>query len=59
VREHPLAMFDFTPAEATRVGPVQAGRMAFETDADEAFGALAAEAADKPDHHDVHDTSQA
>jgi len=23
MREHPLAMLDFTPAEAARVGPVQ------------------------------------
>jgi hypothetical protein len=56
MREHPLAMLDFTPAEAARVGPVQARRMALEPNACKAFGARAAEASDKPDDHDADDT---
>ncbi len=31
--EHPLAVLDLAPAETAAVGPVQAGRMAFETHA--------------------------
>jgi hypothetical protein len=59
MREHPLAMLDFTPAEAARAGPVQSRRVAFEADTFKALGALADEAAEKPDHHDVNDTSPA
>jgi hypothetical protein len=57
--EHPFAVLELTTAEAARVRPVEARRMAFETYPFETFGALPAEVADEPDHHDADDTSEA